>query len=146
MVAHLIATDEQPFAWSAAVMDGYLWFSLKNPVDFPGTVFWFSNGGRTAPPWNGRHAGRMGIEDACSHFSDGVDKSRLNLLQKHGVETVRSFRVNEPVTLRNIHAVAAVPKDFGAVRSIVPDGENAVALTGESGVRIVIPLNWQFII
>src|SRR5690606_31639928 len=31
------ATEERPFAWSAAVLDGYVWFSLKNPSDFPAT-------------------------------------------------------------------------------------------------------------
>ena len=146
MMAHAPATAGQPFAWSAAALDGYVWFSLKNPSDFPATMLWFSNAGRTAPPWNRRHLGRMGIEDVCSHFSDGVDQSRLNLLEKQGVPTTRNFRKDKPVRLRNIHAVAAVPDDFGAVRSIVPDGDNAVVVTGESGVRIVIPLNWQFVI
>ncbi len=145
MVAHLPATGDQPFAWSAAVLDGYLWFSLKNPADFPATLLWFSNGGRSAPPWNGRHLGRIGIEDVCAHFSDGVDKSRLDLLRKHGVATTRSFRKDQPVTLRSIHAVALVPADFGAVCRIVPAGETAVAITGESGPPIVIPLEWRFV-
>lgn len=146
MVAHLPASNEQPFAWSAAVLDGYVWFSLKNPADFPATNLWFSNGGRTAPPWNGRHVGRIGVEDVCSHFSDGVDKSRLKLLEKQGVMTVRNFPKDQAVTLRNIHAVAIVPEEFGAVRSIVPAGKNAVAITGESGVKIVVPLDWRFVV
>ena len=145
MLAHLPATDDQPFAWSAAVLDGYVWLSLKNPADFPATLLWFSNGGRTAPPWNSRHLGRIGIEDVCSHFSDGVDKSRLDLLRKHGVATTRNFRKDQPVTLRIIHAVALVHADFGAVSSIVPAGENAVAITGESGAPIVVPLDWRFV-
>ena len=145
MVAHLAATAGQPFAWSAAVLDGYLWFSLKNPADFPATLLWFSNGGRSASPWNSRHLGRIGIEDVCSHFSDGVDKSRLDLLAKQGVATTRSFHKDQPVTLRNVHAVALVPADFGAVSSIVPAGENAVAITGESSAPIVIPLDWRFV-
>ena len=146
MVAHLPATADQPFAWSAAVLDGYVWFSLKNPADFPATLLWFSNGGRSAPPWNGRHLGRIGIEDVCSHFSDGVDKSRLDLLEKQGVATTRNFRKDQPITLRIIHAVALVPTDFGAVSSIVHAGENAVILTGESGVKIVVPLDWRFVV
>ncbi|MES2661184.1 MAG: hypothetical protein V4689_21370 [Verrucomicrobiota bacterium] len=146
MMAHLPSSDEQPFAWSAAVLDGYVWFSLKNPADFPCTILWISNAGRTAPPWNGRHIGRMGIEDVCSHFAEGVDRSRLDLLEKQGVATTRSFRKDKPVTLRTLHAVAIVPEDFGAVCSIVPGGENAVAITGESGVEIVVPLDWRFVV
>lgn len=145
MVAHQPATAEQPFAWSAAVLDGYVWFSLKNSADFPNTILWVSNGGRTAPPWLGQHRGRMGIEDVCSHFADGVVQSRLNLLEKQGVATIRSFRKDTPVTLRNIHAVAALPDGFGAVSRIVPHGENAVKLIGESGGEIVVPLDWQHV-
>ncbi|MEO5916978.1 MAG: hypothetical protein ABIS50_22305 [Luteolibacter sp.] len=145
MMAYGPATDEQPFAWSAALLDRYVWFSLKNPADFPGTILWISNAGRTAPPWNGRHVGRMGIEDVCSHFSDGVDKSRLDLLGKQGVATTRKFRKDQPVTLRSIHAVAAVPDGFGAVIKIVPQGGKAVAVTGESGVEIIVPLEWGFV-
>jgi hypothetical protein len=145
MVAHQPATETQPFAWSAAVMDGYVWFSLKNPADFPCTILWISNGGRTAPPWNGRHLGRMGIEDVCSHFAEGVDRSRLGILEKQGVATTRRFRKDSPVTLRNIHAVAAVPDGFGAVSGIVPHGESAVKLTGESGGETVVPLDWRHV-
>lgn len=146
MVAHLPASAAQPFAWSAAVLDGYAWFSLKNPADFPCTMLWLSNAGRTAPPWNSRHVGRIGIEDVCSHFSDGVDKSRLDLLAKHGVPTTRNFRNDHAVSLRNIHAVAALPADFGAVSRIVPAGENSVAITGESGMEVIVPLDWRFVI
>ena len=39
-----------------------------------------SNGGRSAAPWNGRHLGRIGIEEVCSYFGNGVDLSRQNPL------------------------------------------------------------------
>lgn len=145
MMAHFPVTPEQPFAWSAAVLGNYVWFSLKNPADFPGTILWISNAGRTAPPWNGRHVGRMGIEDVCSHFSDGVDKSRLNLLDKQGVATTRDFRKDEVVTLRNIHAVAAIPAGFGEVHRIVPAGDNAVRVTGDGGIDVIVAVDWSFV-
>ncbi len=144
MMANVPATSGQPFAWSAAVLDGYLWFSLKNPAAFPATVLWISNGGRTAPPWNGRHLGRIGIEEVCSHFSNGLDISRRNLLAGHGIPTTRHFRPEDTVSLRTIHAVAPVPEDFGAVIGIIPNGENSVSITGESGTGIIVPLDWEF--
>ena len=104
------ATSEQPFAWSAAVLDGYLWFSLKNPADFPSTLFWLSNGGRSASPWSGRHVGRIGIEEVCSYFSHGVDVSRQDLLAAEGIPTSREFKPNEPVSLRVIQATRLVPR------------------------------------
>ncbi|MEO7100076.1 MAG: hypothetical protein ABI162_11995 [Luteolibacter sp.] len=146
MVAHEPVTDEQPFAWSAAVMGGYVWLSMKNPADFPCTILWISNGGRTTPPWNGRHVGRMGIEDVCSHFADGVDKSRLGLLENQAVPTTRNFRKNEVVTLRNIHAVAAVPEGFGEVRRIIPAGENAVRVSDDDGIEVIVTVDWSFVV
>jgi hypothetical protein len=145
MIAHVSATTEQPFAWSAAVFGNYVWMSLKNQADFPSTILWISNGGRTAPPWKGRHLGRMGIEDVCSHFAEGVDRSRLNLLEKQGVATTRSFRKDSTVTLRTIQAVAPVPKGFGAVLSIVPQGENAVILTDEAGTQVTAAIDWAYL-
>ncbi|RYD48025.1 MAG: hypothetical protein EOP85_04380 [Verrucomicrobiaceae bacterium] len=145
MMAHYPASAEQPFAWSAAVMDGYVWFSLKNPVDFPCTLLWISNGGRSAPPWRSHHLGRMGIEDVCSHFAEGVAHSRLDILQKQGVATTRNFRKDQSVTLRTIQAAANVPAGFGAVTGIVPHGHGEVAVTGESGDTVIVPLDWDFV-
>jgi hypothetical protein len=140
------ATADQPFAWSAVVFDGYVWFSVKNPADFPATLFWMSNGGRSAAPWGGRHRGRLGVEEVCSYFCHGVDASRENHLAWHGVPTVRRFRRDEPVSLRVVHAVAAVPPDFGRLERIRPAGSNNVAITGDSGEEIIIPIEWQFVL
>lgn len=146
MMASVPSSEQQPFAWSAAVLDGYLWFSLKNPADFPATLLWISNGGRTAPPWNGRHLGRIGIEEVCSYFSNGVDLSRQNLLSALGIPTTRHFPPDTTVSLRMIHAVALTPDDFGAVARIFPHDENSVAIHGNSGKEIIVPVNWNFVL
>lgn len=138
-------TPEQPFAWSAVVMDGYVWFSLKNPADFPATLFWISNGGRHAEPWNGRHFGRLGIEEVCSHFSDGPDIAREDRLASQGIPTARKFTPNEKVSLRIVQGVAAVPADFGVVTSIRPHGSDAIEITGESENAVFAIVNWGFI-
>ncbi len=140
------ATEAQPFAWSAVVLDGFVWFCLKNPVDFPSTLFWMSNGGRTAAPWNSRHLGRIGIEDVCSYFSNGVDVSRKDLLAAEGIPTTRHFTPRETVSLRTIQAVAAVDSSFGAIASILPAGENQLAIQGESGSEILVPLDWRYVL
>ena len=137
------ATPEQPFAWTAVVLDGYVWFSLKNPADFPATLFWLSNGGRSAVPWESRHVGRLGIEDVCSHFCDSVDLSRKDLLHNLGVPTTRRFPKGEPVTLRNIQVVVAVPEKFGLVKSIAAYGENTIKLTDDAGLSATASVNWK---
>ncbi len=145
MMVSEASTAEQPFAWSACVFDGFVWFALKNPTDFPATMFWISNGGRSAAPWNSRHTARIGIEDVCSHFCDSVDISRKNLLHKLGVPCTRSFSKDQPVTLKNIQAVAAVPSNFGKVESIVPVSDTEVRITGENGDKVTVSLNWKFV-
>lgn len=139
------STAEQPFAWSACVFDGYVWFALKNPTDFPATMFWLSNGGRSAAPWNSRHTARIGIEDVCSYFCDNVDLSRKDLLHNLGVPCTRSFSKDQPVTLKNIQGVAAVPEKFGKVASIVPVSETEIRITGENGDMVTVPLDWKFV-
>ena len=145
MMANVAATPEQPFAWSAAVLDGYLWFSLKNPRDFPATLLWMSNGGRSSPPWNGRHCGRIGIEEVCSHFSDGLDRSRQDLLAAHGIATTRHFTKDQTVSLRIIQSVALIPDGFGAVIQIVPEDDDHIRIVGESGATLNLPIDWSFI-
>lgn len=136
------ATPEQPFAWTAVVLDGYVWFSLKNPADFPATLFWLSNGGRSAAPWESRHLGRLGIEDVCSYFCDSVDFSRKDQLRNLSVPTTRRFEKDRTVTLRNIQAVAAVPENFALVASITPAGENTVKITDENGLTATAAVDW----
>lgn len=146
MMVNEPATAAQPFAWSAAVLDGYLWFSLKNPMDFPATLLWITNSGRSAAPWNSQHIGRIGVEEVCSSFCHGVEQSRRNHLLLDNTPTIRRFSRGETVSLRVIQSVALVPDDFGAVSRIVPQDENSLAIHGESGKIIITPLDWKFVI
>lgn len=144
MMVNEAATEKQPFAWSAVVFDGWVWFSLKDPEDFPATLFWMSNGGRPGAPWNGTHLGRLGIEEVCSHFSDGVEVSRDEPLED--IPTVRHFHSNETVRLRMIHAVAKVPATFGKVTAIVPAGEGRVRMTDGAGDLVETEVDWEFVV
>ncbi len=145
MLVNEAATADQPFAWSAVVMDGFVWFGLKNPADFPATLFWLSNGGRSGPPWNSRHRGRIGIEEVCSYFCDSVDVSREDRLAHLGVPTTRQFRPEETTSLRIVQAVAPVLPGFGRVAAIAPAGESTVAVEDESGARIHVPVDWRHV-
>lgn len=146
MLVNEEATAEQPFAWTAAVLDGCVWFSLKNPVDFPATLFWLSNGGRKGPPWNGSHLGRLGLEEVCSHFADNVTSSREDKLADEHIPTSRTFTKDETVSLRIVQAVTAVPADFDAVASIKPAGEGLVTLVAECGATVEAAVNWNFVL
>ena len=143
MMANAPTTERQPFAWSAANFGDYVWFSLKDPEDFPATLFWLSNGGRDGAPWNGRHVGRVGIEEVCSHFCNGVERSREGGLD---VPTVRRFRRDEVVTLRIVQGVVAVPAGFGRVAAIEPAGDGLVSVRDEAGGSVLAGVDWSFVL
>lgn len=133
-----------PFAWTAALIDGFVWFCLKDPADFPATLMWLSNGGRLAAPWQGRHRCRLGLEEVCSHFSDGPEVAREDRLARLGIPTCRQFHADEPVRLRVIQAVAAVPPGFGKVVEITAEADG-VTLHGEFGATVSTRLDWGFL-
>ncbi len=146
MLVNEESSSSQPFAWTAAVLDGCVWFSLKDPAQFPATLFWISNGGRRGSPWDGRHLARLGLEEVCSYFADNVTSSRENKLESDDIPTTRLFSPDEEVSLRIIQAVSAVPFDFGAVDSIRPCGPGKVAITSETGVSLEVVVDWEFVL
>ena len=66
-----------------------------NPRHFPSLLLWYSNRGRRAPPWNGRHLA-LGMEPVRSPFGLGPDAARAdNPVALDGTPTVRSFAAGE---------------------------------------------------
>jgi len=74
-----------------------------------------------------------------------VDLSRKDLLRNLSIPTTRSFNRDEPVTFRNIQAVAAVPENFGLVKSIKPDGAGRVMITDGDGLSAVSLVDWNLV-
>jgi hypothetical protein len=142
----MVASKPGDFAWTAATLDGYMWISLKDPRTLPNTLFWISNGGRHASPWNGSHLGRLGLEDVCGHFSDGLEISKKNLLKGHGVTTSLHFRAKEAKSIRVIHVVHAVGNGFGRVESIErSENGTQITVTGSQGRSVRVPVDWGFL-
>ena len=146
MMANAASTPAQPFGWSAVSLPGYAWIQLKCVSDFPCTMLWLSHGGRTAHPWESRHLGRLGLEEVCSHFSDGVTVAREDRLATEGIPTTRRFRPEEAVRLPLIQAAAATPPGFGRIVSVLPEGNRAIRLTDEKGSSVLSPLDWNFLL
>lgn len=142
----MVASVPGPLAWTAAVLDGYVWFALKDPAVLPSTLFWISNGGRHTEPWRGRHRRRLGLEEVCSHFSDGLEISRENGLADAGVPTTLALSPQVPTAIRVVQAVHPVPAGFGRVVDLVPATDrDAVTLRDEHGTEIEVPVAWRWI-
>jgi hypothetical protein len=109
------------------------------------TVLWFSNGGRHYPPWNGRHVNVVGLEEVTAFFHLGLAESASpNLLTRAGAPTAMVLCPDQPLRVAHVLAVAAIPRDFGAVKAIVP-AAGGVTLTSRRGRRVFAPLDLDFV-
>ncbi len=143
----LIHSSRKDFAWSSVTFpdEEYLWFSLKDPRVLRQTILWISNGGRHYPPWNGRHVNVLGVEDVTSFFHYGLAESACdNSLSRLGYPTSVGLDKRVPLSVSYIMGVAALPKGFRKVKSIVPNGDH-IAITSSGGHRLEVALDTTFL-
>ena len=142
----MVSSKAGDFAWTAATLDGYVWISLKDPRTLPSTLFWISNGGRHGAPWSGRHLRRLGLEEVCGHYSDGLETSRKNLLKANGVPTTLAFKSKEAKSIRLIHLVHPVGQGFGRVERIEKNANGThITVTDSHGRSARAPVDWGFL-
>ncbi|QYM78058.1 hypothetical protein K0B96_12145 [Horticoccus luteus] len=133
--------------WSAVTFpgEGYVFFALKDPTVLRHTVLWHSNGGRYYAPWSGRHRNVLGVEEVTAYFHYGLAASaKPNALNRAGVPTTVQLDPKQPLRVAHILAMAAVPRGFDEVKSIVPV-ESGVWLIARSGKRVFAPLDVDFL-
>ena len=110
------------------------------------TLLWITNGGRTADPWQGRHVGRMGIEDVCSYFAIGLEASLDNPLVDRGIATFQAFDDEHQLDLRTAHLVAPVGPDFDVVSRVTTSGSGTVRIDAVSGASVTASVDWGFVL
>ena len=145
-VVQILNDPSANMAWSAVSFPAqqFVWFTLKDPRVLTGTVFWSSNGGRHYPPWNGRHVGVLGIEEATTYFIYGLKESVApNPFTKLGVKTAIQIKTGQPLSVNVISGIALTPRGFDRVEQIEPRG-NGVRLTSASGKHVDTPVNLEF--
>jgi len=133
-------------AWVAAVFPsrGYLWYALKDPAVLPQLLLWMDNGGRHAPPWNGRNR-CLGVEDGCSFFGEGLAAAaRANELTRQGIPTSVSLSPGRPTVIRHIQGVVRVPSGFDRVQSVAFAPGRATFLAA-SGKKVSTAVCWEFL-
>lgn len=146
-LAIFCANPALPVAWSAVALpeQGYAWFSLRDPKVLASTLCWMSNNGRHYPPWNSRHRNVMGVEDITGFFHSGATEStRPNVLTRHGVRTSVKPTTRQPLHVRYIMGVVAIPKTFGRVCDIKVETDR-VTLVGADDSRVTTAVNTGFI-
>jgi hypothetical protein len=146
-LVELVSDERLPFAWTAMSVPsaGYVFFQIKNPRVLRETVLWLSNGGRHYAPWNGRHVNVIGLEEVTAFFHLGLAESaRPNLLTRAGAPTALTLRPDRPLRVAHILALAAIPRGFDAVKSLVP-ARGGVTLVSRTGKKVFAPLDLQFV-
>ncbi len=147
-LAMICSDPTLPFAWSTVTFqrEGYVYFNLKNPRILASTVLWITNGGRYAPPWNGRHINVMGIEEGTTFWGDGIGPSAgANDFTKRGVQTIHRLSSRRPSDVTLIMGVAKIPHGFNRVRNIRRAGDGRIALLGDNKRRVEVPLDLDFL-
>jgi hypothetical protein len=149
-IAMIVSDAEVPFAWTAVTFprERYVWFALKDPRVLRSTVFWFSNGGRHYPPWNGRHVNVLGLEEVTAYFHSGLAESaRINPLSTKGHATSVCLHPDRPLVVCYIMAVVGVPPGFDRVTGIEvnTEGADGVTLKAASGRAVSVAVDVGFL-
>ncbi|TPL61329.1 hypothetical protein FJ942_00525 [Mesorhizobium sp. B2-4-2] len=80
--------------------DGYRVKLSWQKEHFPSLLLWYSNRGRKAAPWNGRHVA-IGIEPICSPFGLGPATALAdNPIAQSGIATALEFSPERPFVTR----------------------------------------------
>lgn len=99
-----------PDAWSnaTAAMDRYTYVAVKNAAVLPFTGVWVSNGGRSYPPWSGRHRGVVAIEECRVERSPGHAAAlAARTIHRHGTTLALGGSVSVPYAFTEFPANAA---------------------------------------
>jgi len=144
-----ISNERDDFAYSSISLpiEGYLYFQLKDPRVLSETLFWMSNGGRHYPPWNGRVASVLGLEEITGFYHYGIKKSvDDNILQKKGFKTYLDINSNESFEVKFIMGLVPIERDFKGVQDIVRKDSSTITIIGKGKEKIDVPCKVDFLL
>ncbi|MCF6443359.1 hypothetical protein [Nereida sp. MMG025] len=103
---------------------------LKRPAQLPITMLWYSNGGRSARPWNGRHRGVLGVEDGCAAALVG------DALRAAGVPTAYALGPTHVID----HAIVSLawPQGWSGISDVTLENE-ALRIVGDDKRAVCLP-------
>ena len=142
----LIEAEGATLGWTAVLREAEddIVFFLKDPAVLPVTMLWHSNAGRDYAPWNGRHAGVLGIEDGCAAGAGGHAAAlRANAVSAHGVPTALDLAPGRTHRIAHVIGAIARPEGWGAVTDIRIE-DDRLTLTGDAGSPRVLPFRAGF--
>ncbi|OHD26900.1 MAG: hypothetical protein A2V99_08005 [Spirochaetes bacterium RBG_16_67_19] len=137
---------EYVFSSLAEREKGFLYFHLKDPKIIAATLLWMPHGGNYNPPFNGRVAGVLGLEEVTGNFFYGRKESiEGNPISALGYPTVLNFDEKKPTEVKFISGVVPIEKSFQGVRDIVRKGDREISIIGRGGERFDVPCRVDFL-
>lgn len=139
-LAILVENPENPVGWTAVMRNAEqdIVVVLKRPVELPMTMLWFSNGGRTEAPWNGRHCGVIGIEDG---YPGKIRTGRLaRRLSRVGVPEGLQLSNDTYHCVHQVIGAVSRPAGWEAVSAITLE-ERTLVLHEPGGDNISLPFD-----
>jgi hypothetical protein len=143
----LVEKPQNPVGWTCVAREpqGDVFISLKNPSELPFTFFWISNGGRDFPPWNGRHVGVLGVEDARSYGGYGHKASiEPNELSGAGFPTALHLNPFGEVHVHNVIGGVPLPPGWPSIADVQVE-DDRIILSGPNGETIAYPFDGTFL-
>lgn len=123
----LVEQKGATLGWTAVVrsQERDVALMLKNPIELPVTMLWYSHGGRHYWPWNSQHRHVLGVEDGCADAVHGhLSSISDNDLSLRGIKTAIALKPTGSVDVR--HVIGSVP---------IPDGcTEVLALRSRPGI------------
>ncbi len=138
-LACFVSDQRKEFCFSSVSVpeEGWLYFQLKDPKVLAETLWWMSNGGRHFPPWSGRVAATLALEEVTGYFAYGREASlRPNPFTARGYPAACTLAADHPFTVRFIMGVVPIDRSFRGVADIVRRSASAIAIRGRGGESI----------
>lgn len=115
---------------------------LKRPDVLPVTMLWMSNGGRDYAPWNGRHTGVLGIEDARASSDGHTASLGDNELTRQGVPT--AFELGGEIVVRQAFGAIPLAQTHVPVADVRMEAERVVIAFAD-GTKRELPFDGSFL-
>ena len=139
-------SKDMVFTSVAIPESGYLYFQLKDPRVAASTLLWTPNGGNHTPPFSGRVAGAIGVEEITGYFFYGIIPSiEKNPIQDRGFKTYAEFDAKRPTSVKLISGLVPVDKSFKGVKDIVAKNKQEITILGRGGEKVDVACRTGFL-
>lgn len=121
--------------WTVAanIVDGYLWYSIKDARVLPATVMWIENRGRHGAPWSGRNS-CVGLEETCSYFASGLAAPEDGgVVGAAGIRTAHELAPERPLEVRTVQGVIPFADATREIVALEVDGTDGWAFRDDRG-------------